>query len=215
MAGAITGIKNLAAKLGIGTAKTTNTGAALVRMVYCDTFVNPAILITANADSTLVTTVAAAAGTTSLTIVAAEEAKLRSVGPRSVAICSDAAQTEAVTVTGTDQFGTAQTEAISFNGATVVKGTKVWGSISSISQAARSGAANISVGWGDIFGTGRKLMHVLSGAVFTTSSGEATEVKETTDPLKVTTASVSGVTFTTAIAATKTYELRYLSNEIR
>ena len=216
MAGWSTSMKGSATRLGVGSRLAANTGAAFPAVKYVDVFTNPDILITTNADSKFVTTVAAAAGITALTIVAAEEAKLRSVGARSLAICSDGAQTEKITVTGTDQFGTAQTEDITFNGAAVVKGTKVWGSVSSISQAARSGAANISVGWGDIFGTSRRIIGLaVDGCVFTTSSGVATAVQETTRPLKSTTASVHGVIFSTAIAATKTYVVRYISDEVR
>jgi uncharacterized protein YaiE (UPF0345 family) len=202
--------------LGFGTRKAGNTGGDLPRVHYVDVFANPEILITVNADATLVTTAAAsnAAAGLDLTIVAAEEALLRTQ-PRSVAICSDAAQTEGVLVTGTDQFGTAQTETITFNGAAVVKGTKVWGSITTIHQAQRSGAANISVGWGDIFGTSRKLVGVSAGYVYVTATGKYAAVRETTTPVKSTTASVHGVTWTTAIAATNTYEIWYVSDEAR
>jgi hypothetical protein len=96
-----------------------------------------------------------------------------------------------------------------------VEGTKVWGSISALNNAARSGVANIGVGFGALFGTSRKLIGVTDGYVGTTSSGVYAAVRETTEPLKSTTTDVHAVTFTTAIAATKTYEVRYLSDEAR
>lgn len=209
-------IKGMILRVGYGIAEAANTGGSLPRLHYNDVWANPEILITANADSTLVVTVAApvGAGGADLAIVAAEEALLRTM-PRSVAICCDAAQTEGVLVIGTDQFNTAQTETITFNGAAVVKGTKVWGSITTIHCAQKSGNGNISVGWGDIFGTSRKLVGVSAGYVYVTATGKYAAVRETTTPVKSTTASVHGVTWTTAIAATNTYELAYISDEAR
>lgn len=213
--GGFMNFRGVAAKLGVGTRLAVNTGGVYPRIHYVSTFENPPIVPTANASCTLVTTVAAAVGDTALTIVAVVAATL-AAQPRSLAIWADAAQTENCEFTGTDQFGVAQTETIAFNGAAKVETTKVWGSITLITQKARApGAANIAVGLGSIFGTARKLVGVIDGYVFVTATGKYAAVRETTEPLKTTTANVHGVTFTTAIAATNTYELHYISDETR
>lgn len=209
--------KVFGAIIGLGTRRAANTGGAWDDFGYVDVFANPAATPTNVATCTLVTSVAApsdAAGA-DLTIVAAVEATLRTQ-PRSLAIAADAGQTEAVTVTGKDQFGNAQTEEITFNGAAVVQGTKVWGRVTGIHCAQRSGAANIGVGLGTILGTSRRIHGIsIDGGVYTTASGKLTAVQETTRPVKSTTAGVHGVTFSTALAATKTYILRYRSDEAR
>jgi hypothetical protein len=211
-------MKGLAALLGVGTTKAGNTGGALVNMRYTDVFSNPPVVPTSEgATCTLVTTVAAsnAALGVDLTIVTAVEATLRTQ-PRNLTIWASAGQTEALNVTGYDQFGTAQTENITFNGNAAVHGTKVWGAITTIHQVQRSGAADIGVGLGSIFGTSRVMNGLaIDGAVYTTSSGASTAVQETTRPVKAPTASVYGVTFGTAIAATKTYVVSYGSSEVR
>jgi hypothetical protein len=203
------------ATVGVGSRKAGNTGGALTRISVHDTFENPPVIPTSEgATCTLVTTVAASAGGVALTIVAAVEALLR-YQPRNLAIWASAAQTEILSVVGTDQFGNAQTEDITFNGNAKVEGTKVWGSISALNNAARSGAANIGVGFGPLFGTSRKIVAAVDGYVGTTASGGYAMVRETTEPLKSTTASVHAVTFATAIAADKTYEVRYITDEAR
>jgi hypothetical protein len=210
-------MKGLAALIGVGTTKAANTGGALVNMRYTDVFADPPVVPTSEgATCTLVTTVAASVGAVDLTIVAAVEATLRSC-PRNLTIWASAAQTEIITVTGTDQFGTAQTEDITFNGNAAVHGTKVWGSITTLHQAARAGgAANIGIGLGSIFGSSRVMNGLaIDGAVYTTASGASTAVQETTRPVKAPTASVYGVTFNTAIAASKTYIFTYGSSEVR
>lgn len=198
-----------------GLQKTVNTGATLPNIEYHDVYTNPGAVPTNVATCDLVTSVAAGAGDTVLTMVAAVKNTLSTI-PRNIVIAADAAQTENCNIIGFDQFGTAQTETIVFNGAAVVAGTKVWGSVTSITQIARSGVANIGCGLGSIFGTSRRLLGLaLDGSVWTTASGRYTSVQETTRPVKTTTASVHGVTFSTAIAATKTYELDYFSDEMR
>lgn len=199
------------AGLGVGSRKAANTGGALVNMHYVDTFADPIVASTNNATSLIVTTVAADAGEVALTIATQPDY------PRNLAISADAAQTENVTIVGTDQFGVAQTEVIAFNGAAVVAGTKVFKTITSITQAARApGAANIAVGVGSIIGTSRRMNGLnIDGAVFTTASGYLTAVQEATRPVKAPTAAVYGVTFNTAIAATKTYCIAYGSDEMR
>jgi len=211
-------MKGLAALLGVGTTKAANTGGALVNMRYTDVFSNPPVVPTSEgATCTLVTTIAAsnAGAGVDLTIVTAVEATLRTQ-PRNLTIWASAGQTEALNVTGTDQFGTAQTEDITFNGNAAVHGTKVWGSITTIHQVQRSGIADIGVGLGSIFGTSRVMNGLaIDGAVYTTASGAATAVQETTRPVKAPTASVYGVTFATAISASKTYVVTYGSSEVR
>jgi len=210
-------MKGLAATLGVGTTKAGNTGGALVDMRYTDVFAAPTVVPTSEgATCNLVTTVAASVGAVDLTLVTAVELLLRTI-PRNLAIWASAAQTEKVTVTGFDQFGTAQTEDITFNGNNKVEGTKVWGAITTINQAARAGgAANIGVGYGALFGTSRVMNGLaIDGAVYTTASGASTAVQETTRPVKAPTASVYAVTFTTGISASKTYLVSYGSSEVR
>lgn len=207
--------KGVMVSTGIGHMFGANTSTAFPVYEYVDVWANPGVVPTNVATCDLVVSVAAAAGDTALTLVAAVAAKLTTI-PRNIVIAADAAQTEACNLVGFDQFGTAQTEAITFNGAAVVAGTKVWGSITSITQVARSGVANIGCGFGSIFGTSRRIIGLQTdGAVFTTTSGAVTAVQETTRPVKTTTSGVHGVTFTTAIAATKTYCLLYHSDEAR
>lgn len=208
MAGAIKHIKLLAASLGVGTHKAANTAGSFVNMRYTDVIAGP---VAAAAD-TIVTAVAAsnAAGGADLTIAAQPDF------PRNITITADAAQTEAVTITGTDQFDAAQTEAITFNGAATVAGKKVFKTVTLVHQAQRSGAANISVGTGVIMGTSRKMNSLgIDAAVYTTASGATTAVQETTRPVKAPTANVHGVTFNTDPDPAKTHLLSYGSSEIR
>jgi len=200
-------MKGLAAILGVGTTKAANTGGALVSMKYVDVFTNPL----AAAVDTVVATVASSVGAVNLTLL------ITTLDfPRNLTITADAAQIQSVTFTGTDQFNAAQTEEIHFNGAATVVGTKVFKTVTVAAAEARSGAANISVGIGSILGSSRKMNGLcIDGAVFTTASGFATAVQETTRPIKPATADVHGVTFNTALAATKTYVLSYRSSEVR
>jgi hypothetical protein len=196
----------LSAFVSIGSRKAGNTGGALPRFRVHDVFSNPA----AAAVDTIVASVAASVGAASLTIAAQPDV------PRNITITADAAQTEICTITGTDQFGAAQTEAITFNGAATVAGTKVFKTVTAVSNAARSGAANISVGCGSILGTSRRIVGCgIDGGVYTTASGETTMVQETTRPVRAVTVNVHGATFNTALAATKTYELSYWTDEAR
>jgi hypothetical protein len=210
-------VKGVQVVSGIGHLFAVNTATGYPTFEYVETFKNPTIVPTAVASGNLVTTVASpsGAGGLDLTLVTAVELLLRTI-PRNVAIVASAAETTTALVTGFDQFGTAQTETVTFNGATVVEGTKVWGAITTIHAAQRSGTATIAVGFGSIFGTSRKIIGIsIDGATYTTSAGVETGVQETTRPVKTTTAGVHGVTFTTAIAATKTYDLIYHSDEAR
>ena len=175
-------------------------------MRYTDVIAGP---IAAAAD-TIVASVAAAVGAVNLTIQAQPDF------PRNLTITADAGQTEAITFTGTDQFDAAQTEAITFNGAATVAGTKVFKTVTQAACAPRSGAANISVGVGNIMGTSRKMNSLsIDAAVYTTASGATTAVQETTRPVKAPTANVHGVTFATAPHPDKTHMLTYGSSEIR
>jgi len=207
----------VSAIVGVGSRKLGNTGGDFPLIAVTDAWANPPVVPTSEgATCNLVATVAASADAAGvdLTIVAEAEALLRNC-PRNLAIWASAAQTEDVDVTGYDQFGNAQTETITFNGNDKVEGTKVWGRITTIHQDQRSGAANIGIGFGSLFGTSRKLVAVDHGAVFVTATGKYASVKETTDPLKATTASVHAVSFTTAIAATNTYVVHYFTDEAR
>jgi hypothetical protein len=208
-------VKGLQAIGGIGHLFAMNTGGAFPLFENLEVYTNPLAVPTNVATCDLVTSVAAGVGDTVLTMVAGVKATLSTI-PRNVVIAADAAQTENCNIVGFDQFGNAQTETIVFNGAAVVAGTKVWGSLTSITQMARSGAANIGCGLGSIIGTSRRITGLeIDGAVYTTANGVATSVQETTRPVKSTTAAVHGVTFNTALAVTKTYMLLYHSDEAR
>ena len=166
MAGAIKHIKVLAAALGIGTQKAANTGGAFVDMRYTD--------VIAGADRS-------GGGHHRRQRRGSGRSRQphhrrRRRGPDSPAQPDasrpSAGQTEAITVTGTDQFDAAQTEAITFNGAATVAGTKVFKTVTQAACAPRSGAANISVGVGNIMGTSRKMNSLsIDAAVYTTASG--------------------------------------------
>ena len=79
-----------------------------------------------------------------------------------------------------------------------------------------TGTPSVSMGTGPILGTARKMNSLcVDGTVYTTASGASTAVQETTRPVKAPTAGVYGVTFGTAIAATKTYVVAYGSSEVR
>jgi hypothetical protein len=195
--------------VGCGGRVAGNTGGSLPRICVHDTFAG----ITVSDVDYYVTAVAASneAAGVDLTLL-----KTAPDFPRNVTITSSAAQTETVTVTGTDQFGAAQTEDIDFNGAATVSGTKIFATVTTVHQAQRSGEANISVGTGSLVGTSRKTVGCgIDGGVYTTASGETTMVQETTRPVRAVTAGVHGVTFSTALAAAKTYELVYFSDEAR
>lgn len=210
-------VKGLQVISGLGHLFASNTGAGYPVFEYVETFANPHAVPTNVSTCDLVTSVAASndAAGADLTIVPAVAAHLTTC-PRNIVIAADAAQTEHIHITGTDQFGTAQTEQITFNGAAVVAGTKVWGSVTTIHQDQRSGAANIGCGFGSIFGTSRRVLGLgLDGCVYVTATGKLAGVQETTRPVKSTTSGVHGVTFNTAIAATNTYDLLYHSDEAR
>jgi hypothetical protein len=208
-------VKGLMAVSGLGHLFAMNTAAAYPVFEYVDVFVNPLVSVVSLATCDLVVSHAAAVGAENMTIVAAVQNTLATI-PRNVIIWADAAQTEHCHITGFDQFGVAQTEQITWNGAAAVVGVKVWGSITTMLQDARSGAANIGAGLGDIVGTSRKILGLsLDGAVYTTANGKYEGVQETTRPVRNAVAACHAVSFTTALAATKTYELLYHSDEAR
>ena len=196
----------LSGALGFGSRRAANTGGAFPCYRYVDVIAGPA---PAAVDS-IVAAVAAAVGAVNLTVAAQPDI------PRNLTITADAGQTEHILFTGTDQFGNVQTETIHFNGAATVAGTKVFKTVVSAACEARSGAANISVGCGDIIGTSRRCLGFgMSSGVYTTASGLTTMVQNTTCPVKAPTADVHGVTFQTAVAAATTTVLSYLSDEAR
>lgn len=208
-------VKGLQVISGLGHLYAMNTQTGYPVFEYLDVFVNPLAACTSLATCDLVVSHAAAVGAENMTLAPAVEATLRTI-PRNVIIWADAAQTEHCHVTGFDQFGNAQTEQITFNGAAAVVGTKVWGAITTALQDARSGAANIGMGLGSIVGTSRKILGLgLDGAVYTTANGKYEGVQETTRPVRNAIAACHGITFNTALAATKTYELLYHSDEAR
>lgn len=201
-------MKGVAAKLGVGTLNAVNTGGSFPAIRYVDVLAGKA----AAAVDTIVASVAAsnAAAGVDLTIQAQPDI------PRNITITADAAQTEKVTITGTDQFDAAQTEEITFNGAATVAGLKIFKTVTTVHQAQRSGAANISVGCGNLIGTSRRVLGFgLDAGVYTTASGITTMVQETTRPVRAVTANVHGVTFSTALDPAKTHVITYLSDEMR
>jgi hypothetical protein len=208
-------VKGIQVVSGIGHLFACNSAISYPVFEYLDVFVNPLAACTSLATCDLVVSHAAVTPAGNMTLVTAVEATLRTI-PRNVIIWADGAQTEHAHVTGTDQFGVAQTEQITFNGAAAVVGTKVWGAITTILQDDRSAAANIGVGLGSIVGTSRKVLGLsIDAAVYTTANGRYEGVQETTRPVRNAVAACHGFSFATALAATKTYELLYHSDEAR
>lgn len=205
----------VSAVAGIGTRRAGNTGGALPRFAVHDVFAAPVATSVSAATSLLAG--AAGAGQLLTDGVTTPVVYANPDFPRNLTVWATGACTSVITITGTDQFGTAISEAISCNGAAIVAGTKVFKTITAISCAAYSDAAQtVSIGQGSILGTSRKIVGCgIDGGVYTTASGETTMVQETTRPVRAVTAGVHGVTFSTALAATKTYELAYFGDEAR
>jgi len=201
--------------VGCGGRVAGNTGGSLPRIGVHDTFAGPVATSTSAATSLL----AGALGAGQLLTTAATTPAIYAQPdiPRNLTVWADGTCTSVISFTGTDQFDAAITEDITCNGAAIVAGTKVFKTITAISCAAYSDAAQtVSVGQGSILGTSRKIVGCgIDGGVYTTASGETTMVQETTRPVRAVTADVHGVTFSTTLAATKTYELAYFSDEAR
>lgn len=194
---------------GFGTLKTTDTGADFPVFACTEVFENPKA--TASTGCLGATALPSEAATT------VTEGITQPDYPRSLQMVASAAATSVVTAYGYDQFGNAINEEFTLNGTSDVLGTKVFASITKFVLATRSdGAANLTVGFGKILGTSRRVLGLaLDGAVFATSGGKLASVQETTRPVKATTAGVQGAYFNTALAATNTYILRYHTDEIR
>lgn len=194
---------------GFGTLKTTDTGADFPVFACTEVFENPKA--TASTGCLGATALPSEAATT------VTEGITQPDYPRSLQMVASAAATSVVTAYGYDQFGNAINEEFTLNGTSDVLGTKVFASITKFVLATRiDGAANLTVGFGKILGTSRRVLGLaLDGAVFATSGGKLASVQETTRPVKATTAGVQGAYFNTALAATNTYILRYHTDEIR
>jgi len=208
-------MKGLAATFGVGTTKAANTGGDYVNMRYVDVFADPHATSTNAASCHLLGS--AGAGQLLTTGITTPTVFTNPDFPRNLTVWADGACTSAITITGTNQFDAAISEAISCNGAAIVSGTKVFKTITGVSCAAYSaGAQTVYIGVGSILGTSR-IMNGLSidGAVYTTASGASTAVQETTRPVKAPTAAVYGVTFATALSASVTYLVAYGSSEVR
>ena len=202
----------LTAIIGTGSRLAGNTAGALPRVQVHDVFAAPMAASVSAATSLLITAVAVSDTTGATGVIIAQPDF-----PRNVTVWCTAANTANVTIVGTDQFDAAQTEVIAANGAAIVAGTKVFKTITSVTSANRSGSATtLSIGQGSILGTSRRIVGCgIDGGVYTTASGETTMVQETTRPVRAVTALVHGVTFNTALADTKTYELTYFTDEAR
>jgi len=208
-------MKGLAATLGIGSTKAANTGAALVNMRYTDVIADPHAASTNAASCHLLGT--AGAGQLLTTGVTTPTVFNDIDFPRNLVVWADGACTSAITITGTSQFDAVISEAIACNGAAIIAGTKIFKTITGVSCAAYTGGAQtVYIGVGSILGTSRIMNGLcIDGAVYTTASGASTAVQETTRPVKAPTAAVYGVTFNTALAASKTYLVSYGSSEVR
>ena len=208
-------MKGLAATLGVGTTKAANTGGALVNMKYTDVFAGPHALSTNAASCHLLGT--AGAGQLLTTGVTTPTVFTDPDFPRNLCVWADGACTSAITITGTNQFGDAISEAITANGAAIVNGTKVFKTITGVSCAAYTiGAQTVYIGVGKILGTSRKMNGLgIDAAVYTTASGATTAVQETTRPIKGATADVHGAYIATTLADTITVLLTYGSSEVR
>jgi len=208
-------MKGLATTIGWGTTKAANTGGALVNMRYTDTIAAPVATSTSAATS-LLAGVAGAGWALSATLTTTGLVYANPDVPRNVTVWASGACTSAITVTGTDQFGNIISEAITANGSAIVAGTLVFKTLTALSGATDASTRTISIGQGSILGTSRKMNGLeIDGAVYTTGSGAATAVQETTRPVKGATADVHGVTFATALDPLKTYVVSYGSSEVR
>jgi hypothetical protein len=86
--------------------------------------------------------------------------------PRGVQLVSSGAgdTTQVITVSGTDYYGQAMSQAVTLNGTTIVYSTKAFASITGISASAAL-AGNLSVGSSDVFGLPFRVLdtnHVIS-----------------------------------------------------
>jgi hypothetical protein len=113
--------------------------------------------------------------------------------PRNVIIDAAGAATAVLTITGTDVYGLAMSEAITLNGTTAVSGKKAFKTITSI--AASAAATDFFVGTGDVFGLPIRADHrsyVLTSwaGTFVTTGTFAPAV--TTSPATTTTGDVRG-----------------------
>jgi hypothetical protein len=130
--------------------------------------------------------------------------------PRTLSIVSTGAgdTTQVVTITGTDTYGIAMSEAITFNGTTTVAGKKAFKTVTRVAISAAL-AGNGSVGSGDIFGLPiaaghRGYVQTAWGGAFVTTGTFAAAV--TTSPATTTTGDVRG-TFAVPDAANGTKRL--------
>lgn len=127
--------------------------------------------------------------------------------PRNVIIDAAGAATAVLTVTGTDAYGLAMSEAITLNGTTAVAGKKAFKTITSI--AASIAATDFFVGTGDVFGLpiradSRNYVQTAWNSAFVTTGTFTAAV--TTSPATTTTGDVRG-TFAPADAADATKRL--------
>jgi hypothetical protein len=126
--------------------------------------------------------------------------------PRNVTITSDGAQTSTCKIDGTDQYGKAQTETLTFNGAATVVGNHVFATISKAHFSQRSGAANVSVGIGSKLG-----LHRIANQMFI--RGTVDGAVEATVPVADPGTSHDSVVFNTALDPAKVYRVLYTSDE--
>jgi len=124
--------------------------------------------------------------------------------PRAVSIVSSNAgdTSQIATVTGTDTYGIAMSEAITFNGTTTVSGKKAFKTVTQVAVSPLL-AGNASVGSTDVFGLpiradSRNYVQTAWGGAFVTTGTFAAAV--TTSPATTTTGDVRG-TFAPADAA--------------
>jgi hypothetical protein len=111
--------------------------------------------------------------------------------PRNVIVDAAGAATAVLTVTGTDVYGSAMSEAITLNGTTAVAGTKAFKTITRI--AASAAATDFFVGTGDVLGlpvsvpTRNYMLTAWDGAFVTTgtfAAADATAATTTTDDVR-------------------------------
>jgi hypothetical protein len=113
--------------------------------------------------------------------------------PRNVIIDAAGAATAVLTITGTDVYGLAMSEAITLNGTTAVAGKKAFKTITNI--AASAAATDFFVGTGDVFGLPIRADH--RGYVLTAWAGAFVTTGTfvpavTTSPATTTTGDVRG-----------------------
>jgi len=179
---------------GVGATFANGTSGGFI--LVADKWVN-ALAVTAN--RILGTTAAQVSDTDILTFAAQPDF------PRNVTCVADAAATSHLYIYGYDQFGAAIMEDLTLNGATPVVGSKCFAQVTKITQKARSGAFNFTVGIGVKMGLSR---HILDNLALTSVGNVYEATRATID------ATNNTADFSTDPDGSKTHVLVYTSSDV-